>query len=447
MDRTKPRRILILGAAGRDFHNFNCLYRNDPSCRVVAFTATQIPDIAGRRYPPSLAGPLYPDGIPIEDEADLDRLLRDLDVDEVVFAYSDVPHVHVMDRASHALAAGADFRLLGPKATALRSNRPVIAVCAVRTGCGKSQTSRYLVEVLRRMGRRVAVVRHPMPYGDLEAQAVQRFATRADLDAARCTIEEREEYEPHLDQGAVVFAGVDYHAILRAAEAEADVLLWDGGNNDLPFYRPDLHITVMDPLRPGHERTYHPGQANLLAAHVVIINKVDSADARSLDAVRASVREMNPAAVVIEARSEITLSPPTPLAGRTVLVVEDGPTLTHGGMAFGAGTVLARREGAVLVDPRPQARGSIRDTLQRYPHLGLVLPAMGYSERQVAELRETIEATPADLVVSGTPIDLGRLLGILRPVVRARYDLRPVSGPSLDAIVRKVLQTALPPRA
>ncbi len=439
------RRVLILGAAGRDFHDFNCVYRNDPSCRVVAFTATQIPDIAGRRYPPSLAGPLYPDGIPIEDEAGLDRLLRDLDVDEVVFAYSDVPHVHVMDRASHALAAGADFRLLGPRATALRSRRPVIAVCAVRTGCGKSQTSRYLVGVLRAMGRRVAVVRHPMPYGDLEAQAVQRFATRADLDAARCTIEEREEYEPHLEQGAVVFAGVDYHAILEAAEAEADVVLWDGGNNDLPFYRPDLHITVTDPLRAGHERTYHPGQANLLAAHVVVINKVDSADAASVNTVRASVREMNPEAAIVEARSEITMSPPMPLAGRKVLVVEDGPTLTHGGMAFGAGTVLARREGAVLVDPRPEARGSIRETYRRYPHLGPVLPAMGYSDRQVAELRETIEATPADLVVCGTPIDLGRLLAVSRPVVRVRYDLRPVSGPSLDGLVRKMLETASPP--
>ncbi len=446
MKADRITKVLILGAAGRDFHNFNCVYRNDPSYRVVAFTATQIPDIAGRRYPAALAGPLYPEGIPIVDEAQLDRLLQEHDVDEVVFAYSDVSHIEVMDRASHALAAGADFRLLGPKATALKSRLPVIAVCAVRTGCGKSQTSRFLVGILRAMGRRVAVVRHPMPYGDLEAQKVQRFATRADLDAAHCTIEEREEYEPHLDQGAVVFAGVDYHAILEAVEAEAEVILWDGGNNDLPFYQPDLHITVTDPLRAGHERTYHPGQANLLAAHVVVINKVDSAEREALEALRRSIRELNPTARVVEARSEITMSPPMPLAGRRVVVVEDGPTLTHGGMSFGAGTVLARREGAVLVDPRPHARGSICETLERYPHVGPVLPAMGYSERQVAELRETLESTPADLVVSGTPIDLAGLLGISRPVVRARYDLVPVSGPSLDAIVREVVDKGPRPR-
>lgn len=445
MQAIQPKKVLILGAAGRDFHNFNCVFRDDPSYRVVAFTATQIPDIAGRRYPPSLAGSLYPDGIPIEDEADLDHLLREHAVDEVVFAYSDVSHVHVMDRASHALAAGADFRLLGPNATTLQSRRPVIAVCAVRTGCGKSQTSRYVVHLLRQMGRHVAVVRHPMPYGDLEAQRVQRFATREDLDAARCTIEEREEYEPHLEQGAVVFAGVDYHAILRAAEAEADVILWDGGNNDLPFYRPDLHITVTDPLRAGHERTYHPGQANLLAAHIVIINKVDSADPTALDALRASIRELNPKAAVVEARSEITMSPATSLAGRRVLVVEDGPTLTHGGMAFGAGTVLARREGADIVDPRPYAVGSIQKTLQHYPHVGPLLPAMGYSEQQIVELRSTIEATPADIVVSGTPIDLGALLRISRPVVRARYELKPVSGPSLDVILREMVQRSAPP--
>jgi len=434
------KKVLILGAAGRDFHNFNCVYREDPETRVVAFTATQIPDIAGRRYPASLAGPQYPDGIPIEDEREMERLIRDLGVDEVVFAYSDVSHVHVMDRASRALACGADFRILGPRATELKSCRPVIAVCAIRTGCGKSQTSRYLVRVLRGLGRRVAVVRHPMPYGDLASQAVQRFASREDLDAARCTIEEREEYEPHLDQGAVVFAGVDYHAILRASEAEADVILWDGGNNDWPFYTPDLLITVTDPLRAGHERLYHPGETNLLMAHVVIINKVDSASADAIAAVRRSIAEMNPAADVIEARSEISADRAVPLAGRRVVVVEDGPTLTHGGMEFGAGTVLARREGAVIVDPRPFARGSIRQTFERYPQMGPLLPAMGYSDRQIAELRESIEAVPADLVVCGTPMDLGRLLQVSKPVIRVRYDLVPVSGPSLDDLVRRVLE-------
>jgi len=434
------KKVLILGAAGRDFHNFNCVYREDPETRVVAFTATQIPDIAGRRYPASLAGPQYPDGIPIEDEREMERLIRDLGVDEVVFAYSDVSHVHVMDRASRALACGADFRILGPRATELKSCRPVIAVCAIRTGCGKSQTSRYLVRVLRGLGRRVAVVRHPMPYGDLASQAVQRFASREDLDAARCTIEEREEYEPHLDQGAVVFAGVDYHAILRASEAEADVILWDGGNNDWPFYTPDLLITVTDPLRAGHERLYHPGETNLLMAHVVIINKVDSASADAIAAVRRSIAEMNPAAGVIEARSEISADRAVPLAGRRVVVVEDGPTLTHGGMEFGAGTVLARREGAVIVDPRPFARGSIRQTFERYPQMGPLLPAMGYSDRQIAELRESIEAVPADLVVCGTPMDLGRLLQVSKPVIRVRYDLVPVSGPSLDDLVRRVLE-------
>lgn len=434
------KKVLILGAAGRDFHNFNCVYRDNPAYEVVAFTATQIPNIANRRYPASLAGRLYPDGIPILDEADLDQILRDFGVDEVVFSYSDVAHEHVMDRASHALAAGADFRLLGPKSTALRSRIPVIAVCAVRTGCGKSQTSRYVVRFLRENGLRVAVVRHPMPYGDLEKQVVQRFACRSDLDKAQCTIEEREEYEPHLEQGAIVFAGVDYQRILAAAEAEADVILWDGGNNDLPFFWPDLHITLVDPLRPGHERTYHPGQANLLAADVIVINKVDSADEASLKAVRQSIKEMNPKALVVEARSEIQMYPETDLRNKKVVVVEDGPTLTHGEMGFGAGTVLARKNGAIILDPRPYAKGSIREIFEKYQHLGPVLPAMGYSQEQINELRETLEASEAELVVTGTPIDLAALLKLTRPVVRARYELVPVARGSLDDALRKVLE-------
>lgn len=430
-----PRKVLIMGAAGRDFHNFNCVYRDNNSYRVVAFTATQIPDIAGRRYPAVLAGSLYRDGIPIYDEFELEVLIRKYDVDEVVFAYSDVPHVLVMDRASRAIAAGARFVLLGPKETMLKASVPVIAVCAVRTGCGKSQTSRFVCDALSRAGKKVAVVRHPMPYGDLASQAVQRFASKEDLAIHKCTIEEREEYEPHLERGWVVFAGVDYHAILETAQAEADIILWDGGNNDLPFYRPDLHITLVDPLRPGHETTYHPGEANLLMAHVVVINKVDSASPEGLEAVRSSIARLNPTAKIVEAASEITLEPALDLAGKRVLVVEDGPTLTHGEMGFGAGVVAARRAGAELVDPRPYAVGSIRETFTRYPHIGALLPAMGYSERQMHELEATIAATPADVVIVGTPIDLAKLLKIDKPFTRACYELRQVAGPDLKEIV------------
>jgi predicted GTPase len=434
------RKVLIMGAAGRDFHNFNCVYRNNDAFRVVAFTATQIPDIAGRKYPAELAGGLYPDGIPIHDEADLVRLVREHGVDDVVFAYSDVSNQYVMERAARANAAGANFVLLGSRDTMLVSKKPVIGVCAVRTGSGKSQTSRFVAGVLRAMGRKVAVVRHPMPYGDLAKQAVQRFATFDDLAAHDCTIEEREEYEPHIEKGSVVFAGVDYHAILAAAEAEADVILWDGGNNDLPFYKPSLFITVADPLRPGHERTYHPGAANFLAADVIVINKVDSADAAGLDAVRRSAAELNPGAAVVEAASEITTDQPAALRGKKVLVVEDGPTLTHGGMHIGAGWVLATREGAgEILDARPYAVGSIRDTYTKYPHVQTILPAMGYSERQVKELEQTIAAVPADVIVVGTPIDLGRLVRDARPMVRVRYELKQVAGPALEGLVARVV--------
>jgi len=436
---SNPRKVVIMGAAGRDFHDFNCVYRDNGDYRVVAFTAAQIPDIAGRRYPSELAGGLYPDGIPIRDEAELESLIAKEGIDEVVFAYSDVTHLHVMDRASRVIAAGADFRLLGARDTSLKSSLPVVAVCAVRTGCGKSQTSRHIASLLQGRGQRVAVIRHPMPYGDLHKQAVQRFARMEDLTEADCTIEEREEYEPHIAQGSAVFAGVDYHAILDRAEVESDVILWDGGNNDLPFYVPDLHVVVADPFRSGHERTYHPGQANVMMADVVIINKVDSAEPESVTDLRNSIENLNPGAQIIEARSEITTDSAEPLAGKSVLVVEDGPTLTHGGMAFGAGAVFAQRQGARLVDPRQWAVGSIQDTFDRYPHVGAVLPAMGYSESQVDELRQTIQSTPSDLVVVGTPIDLGRLVPMDRPAVRVCYELKQVSGPSLDDLLGAVL--------
>ncbi len=435
------KKVIIVGAAGRDFHNFHCLYRHEEAFQVVAFTAAQIPDIAGRTYPASLAGRLYPDGIPIVDESELENLIRKHQVDEVVFSYSDVSHQHVMEIGSRAIAAGANYVLAGSRPTMIPSRKPVIAVCAVRTGCGKSQTSRFVSAALREQGWKVAVVRHPMPYGDLEAQAVQRFAEPRDLDLHRCTIEEREEYEPHLENGSLVFAGVDYHRILEAAEAEADVILWDGGNNDLPFYRPDLHIVVTDPLRPGHETTYYPGMANLLMADVVVINKVDSASQEALQTVRDSIARWNPRAGVVEAESTIRLDRPVELKGRRVLVVEDGPTLTHGQMPIGAGFVLARREGAVLVDPTVHAVGSIQATYQKYPHCRQVLPAMGYGERQIAELAQTIASTDADLVLIGTPIDLGRLIQVDKPMVRVRYDLKPISGVDLPARVRQAVKT------
>ncbi|MEW6032556.1 MAG: cyclic 2,3-diphosphoglycerate synthase [Bacillota bacterium] len=429
-----------MGAAGRDFHNFNTFYRGNPAYEVVAFTATQIPNIEGRVYPAELAGEGYPRGIPIHPEDELPRLVQELGVDQVVFAYSDVPHDYVMHKASTALAAGADFVLQGPEATMLRSTKPVVAVCAVRTGAGKSQTTRRVSEILKKAGKQVAVVRHPMPYGDLVKQAVQRFAVYEDLDRHDCTIEEREEYEPHLDRGSIVFAGVDYEAILRRAEKEADVILWDGGNNDFAFYRADVYITVADPHRPGHELLYHPGETNLRLADIVVINKVDTARPEDVEAVRRNVAAVNPGAVVIEADSPLTVSGDAEaLRGRTVLVVEDGPTLTHGEMAYGAGTIAARRAGAVAVDPRPYAVGSIATTFAKYPHMGPVLPAMGYGAEQVRELEETIERTPAEVVVIGTPIDLRRVVKLSKPAVRVRYDLQERGRPTLAEALAPVL--------
>ncbi len=428
-------RVLIAGAAGRDFHNFNVAYRDDPGVEVVAFTAAQIPGIAGRRYPPELAGPRYPAGIPVEPEADLERLCRERAVDQVVFAYSDVSHEHVMHLASRALAAGADFALLGPRRTMLRAGRPVVAVCAVRTGCGKGAVSRRIVEILRGRGRRVAVVRHPMPYGDLAAQRVQRFADFADLDRARVTLEEREEYEPHLEAGSVVFAGVDYAAILARAEVEADVLVWDGGNNDLPFFVPTLHLCLVDPHRAGHESRYHPGEANLRLADVAVIVKEDTAPPAAVEAVRGAIRALNPRARILDTRLPIRVDDPGALRGRRVLAVDDGPTLTHGGMPAGAAELAARRFGAALVDPRPYARGSLKAVFDEYPGLGPVLPAVGYSPAQLADLQATIEAVPCDLVLLGTPIDLRRSLAVRRPIVRVRYEVEEAGGPSFDALL------------
>lgn len=433
-------RILIMGAAGRDFHNFNTVFRDDDRYEVVAFTAAQIPNIEGRRYPAELAGPRYPHSIPIYPESELADLIRRLDVQQVVFAYSDVSHQYVMERASIALAAGADFRLIGPAATMLRASKPVVAVCAVRTGCGKSQTTRYVAGVLQRMGKKVVAVRHPMPYGDLVRQRVQRFAAYADLDLHRCTIEEREEYEPHLDRGIVVYAGVDYEAILRQAEQEADVLLWDGGNNDLPFFKPDLHIVVADPHRPGHERTYYPGAANFRMADVIVINKIDTADLEPISAVRQNAAEVNPRAIIVEAASPIFLADPSAIRGKRVLVIEDGPTLTHGGMQYGAGIVAARRFGAAtIVDPRPYAVGSIADAFRAYPSTGPLLPAMGYGEAQMRDLEETIRRTPCDLVLAATPIDLTRVARISQPVQRVRYELQVIGQPTLEEVIRAKL--------
>jgi predicted GTPase len=439
-------RVLIMGAAGRDFHVFNTVFRDDPSAEVVAFTAAQIPGIAGRRYPAELAGPRYPEGIPIEPEADLERLVRGLAVDRVVFAYSDVSHEHVMHAASRALAAGADFSLYGPRRTMLRSRRPVVAVGAVRTGSGKSQTTRYLARLLEGAGLRTVVIRHPMPYGDLVAQRVQRFAEPADLDRHRTTIEEREEYEPHLEAGRVVYAGVDYAAVLAAAETEAEVVLWDGGNNDFPFIAPDLFVVVADPLRPGHELRYHPGETNLRLADVVVINKVDSAEPAAIRQVRASVGAVNPRAAIVEARSVIRIE--RPIAGLRVAVVEDGPTLTHGEMTYGAGVVAARRFGAAeIVDPRPYAVGSIAETLAAHPRLERLVPAMGYGEAQVRDLERTLEAMPVDVVLSASPIDLGRLLHLRHPIVRVRYELEEAAGPALASFIEPIVAAVRRQRA
>jgi predicted GTPase len=435
-----PRRVLIMGAAGRDFHNFNVVYRDDPNTEVVAFTATQIPFIDDRTYPASLAGERYPSGIPIHVEDELTKLISDLQVDDVVFSYSDVTHEHVMHKASEVLAAGANFELLGPRATMLKAKVPVVAVCAVRTGSGKSQTTRAIAATLKGAGKRVVAVRHPMPYGDLVAQRVQRFATLEDLDSYDTTIEEREEYEPHIATGTIIYAGVDYEAILEQAQQECDVLLWDGGNNDLPFYDPDVHVVVADPLRAGHETRYHPGEANLRMADVIVVNKMDSASAEQVDALMGTIREINPGATLVKANSRVTVDDATAIEGKRVLVVEDGPTLTHGDMKYGAGVVAARAHGAAeIVDPRPWAMGTIEETFQKYD-VGPVLPAMGYSDEQLEEMQKTIDAADADLVVIGTPIDLRHVIEIRKPAVRVSYDLEVLpDSPSLEDALRPVL--------
>jgi predicted GTPase len=425
-----------MGAAGRDFHNFNMVHRDDPATEVVAFTAAQIPGTAGRRYPAALAGPIYPDGIPIADEAELERICRAQMVDEVVFAYSDVSHEHVMHAASRALACGADFTLLGPRRTMLTSRLPVIAITAVRTGCGKSPIARWLARRLRQRGRRVAVLRHPMPYGDLALEGVQRFASASDLEAERCTVEEREEYEPHLASGSVVFSGVDYTAVLRAAEAEADVIVWDGGNNDFPFLRSDLLITVADALRPNQILTHHPGEAVARMADVLVINKVDAAAADAVRIATSALRAVNTTAPIVQAASPVQLDDPAAVIGRRVIVVDDGPTLTHGGMAYGAGYVAALTAGAAaIVDPWPFAVPELRRVFEAYPHIGRVLPAVGYNAAQIAALEGTINASDADVVVCGSPVDLGRLLRIGKPVVRARYEFAEAGEPRLSASV------------
>ena len=432
-----PIRTLIMGAAGRDFHNFNVFFRDNKDYEVVAFTATQIPNIEGRKYPAALAGSLYPEGIPIFPESDLEQLIADLKVDQVIFAYSDVPHEYVMHKASAVLAAGADFRLMGMKNTQIKSTKPVVSVCAVRTGAGKSQTTRRVSLILRSMGFRVAAIRHPMPYGDLVAQKVQRFADYSDLDKHNCTIEEREEYEPHLDNGVLVYAGVDYEAILRQAEKEVDIILWDGGNNDFSFYVPDLSIVVADPHRAGHERTYHPGETNVRSADVFVINKVDTAQPENVIKVRESLQMLNPDAIVIEAASPLFVDQPELIRGKRVLVIEDGPTLTHGEMAYGAGWVAARRYGAgEIVDPRPFAVGAIIGTYRKYPNTGPILPAMGYGDEMIHDLESTINNAPVDLVISATPIDLTRIIRVNKPMQRVRYELQEIGRPNLEDILK-----------
>jgi predicted GTPase len=431
-----PRRVLIMGAAGRDFHNFNVTYRDDPRVEVVAFTATQIPFINDRTYPASLAGRLYPRGIPIHDESMLTQLVKEQEIDDVIFSYSDISHANVMHKASQVLADGANFVLLGARATMLPSTVPVVSICAVRTGAGKSQTTRAIAGTLKDAGKRVVAVRHPMPYGNLEAQRVQRYATLEDLVRHNTTIEEREEYEPHITSGTIIYAGVDYGQILEQAQAECDVLLWDGGNNDLPFYKPDINIVVADPLRAGHETSYYPGEVNLRMADVIVINKMDSATPDQVGALLDTIHQMNPEATVIRANSRVTVDDPEAIRGKRVLVVEDGPTLTHGEMKFGAGVVAARAHGASeIVDPRPWAIGTIAETFLKYD-VGPVLPAMGYSEGQLAEMEQIIDAADADVVVIGTPIDLRAVLDIRKPAIRVRYDLEvlPDSPSLLDAL-------------
>ncbi len=430
------KKVIIMGAAGRDFHNFNTLYRDNENVEVVAFTATQIPDIDDRKYPAVLAGKLYPKGIPIYEEAKLLDLIREHGVDEVIFSYSDVPYQYVMEKAAYVMSAGARFAVEGGTPTMIKSTKPVVAVCAVRTGCGKSQTTRKVAEVLQALGKKVVAIRHPMPYGDLAKQACQRFATLKDLDKHKCTIEEREEYEPHINRGIIVYAGVDYEMIIREAEKEADVILWDGGNNDMSFYKPDLLITVVDPHRPGHEISYYPGQNNLLMADVIVINKIDSAEPDGVAEVRENIMAYNPKAIVIEAASPIEADKPELIRGKRVLVVEDGPTLTHGEMTYGAGVVAAQKYGAAeLVDPRPYTVKSITKTFEKYPEIGILLPAMGYGDQQIRDLEATIDKTKCDLVIVATPIDLTRVLTIKKPAVRIFYSLQEIGTPNLSTVL------------
>ncbi len=436
------KKTVIMGAAGRDFHNFNCLFRDRDEYEVVAFTATQIPDIEGRIYPAELAGDLYPEGIPIRAEEELETIVRSEEIDEVWFSYSDVPHSYVMDKASRVIGWGAHFGVCSVQKTMLSSTKPVIAVTAVRTGVGKSQTSRYISRILRQMGLRVVAVRHPMPYGDLSQQICQRFATYEDLDSHQCTIEEREEYEPHLDNGFVVYAGIDYEKILRQAEQEADLILWDGGNNDTPFYAPDLHITLLDPHRPGHELTYYPGQTNFLISDLLIVNKVETATPEGIAEVLDNCRRFNPEAQVVQCRSAITVDHPELIAGKRALVIEDGPTLTHGGMTYGAGWFAAKNAGAAeIVDPTPYAVGSIKETYEAYPNSRKILPAMGYGQQQVGELEATINATEADVVVEGTPINLQRILSVNKPIANVAYELEELDPGVIEKAVQAVVDS------
>ena len=436
----KPIKTIIMGAAGRDFHNFNVVYRNNNNYEVIAFTAAQIPDIEGRMYPSVLSGPLYPEGVPIFDENNLEDLIKEHSIEEVVFSYSDISHEAVMHKASRIIATGAHFKLLGGEQTMIKSTKPVISICAVRTGCGKSQTTRKVAEILKEAGKKVAAIRHPMPYGDLTKQGVQRFASLDDLKKHDCTIEEMEEYEPHIMQGTIVFAGADYEAIVREAEKEADVILWDGGNNDMPFYKPDLSIVVTDPHRPVHELTYFPGETNLLMADVVVINKVDTADPAGIETVRTNIKRVNPNAVIIEAESPVTVDNPDMISGKRVLVVEDGPTLTHGEMKIGAGTVAAEKFGAAeMVDPRPYLTGKLIDTFEQYPNIGTLLPAMGYGSEQVKDLEDTINKTDCDLVIIGTPIDLRRIVNITHPTARVTYDLQERGNPNIQDVLKSFI--------
>ena len=434
----EKKNIIIMGAAGRDFHNFNVFFRNNAQYQVMAFTATQIPDIAGRKYPSELSGQLYPDGIPIFPEDDLPDLINKYNADEVILAYSDLPHQYVMERASIVLAAGADFKLMGPKNTMLKAKVPVVSVCATRTGSGKSQTTRKVAQILKNMGKKVAVIRHPMPYGDLRKQIWQRYETYSDLNSYHCTIEEREEYEPHIDMGNLVYAGVDYGEILKQAEKEADFIVWDGGNNDIPFYRPDLHIVVTDPHRVGHEKTYYPGAVNLRMADIAVINKIDTANSENISQLRKNIFELSPKAILVEAASPIKVDNPEIIRGKRVLVIEDGPTLTHGEMQFGAGVVAAQKYGArEIIDPRPFAVGSIKDTYQKYPLIGTLLPAMGYGEKQIKELETTINNSDAEIIIIGTPIDLSRVMKVNKKYVRVQYELQEIGKPDLMELLQK----------